>query len=378
MVKRQFQNGDVLFADDVNAIANPIVDGGDYIGHGPKVIDDYLSDDPTQIKGNFYNFYNRLRVSVQSGLTLNYLSGALLLSNGSLVSISPGTISVPDNTFNYIFVNSSGSVQSSTVLPNECFPLASAATSGGSVTTLTDLRNKIIDRVSPSTIPVQQLIPTGTGMEFWGTVLPTGWLWADGSTYLITQYPALFAAIGYIHGGSGNQFKVPDKRGRVGVGAGQGTSGLTNRTIGQTFGSETVTLNVSQMPLHTHGINDPGHTHGIADPGHAHGISDPGHIHALFAITSDPPYVSSQTDGFLAKPFVAVAGEDAADKGYLTINASGNALVANNGSNIGIYGAGTNISIYGAGTNISVNSQGGNGAHDNIQPSIVCNYIIKI
>ena len=88
-----------------------------------------------------------------------------------------------------------------------------------------------------------------------------GWLVCDGRSLSRTEYSSLFAIVGTTFGSSsGTTFNLPDARGRVigTVGAG---SGLTNRALGATVGTETHTLTVNQMPSHTHTINDPGHTH---------------------------------------------------------------------------------------------------------------------
>lgn len=398
MVRKIFTNGDILYAEDVNLIGNPIVDGEDLLGHGVKVLDDYLDDGSDQLKSRFYNFYNRLKVSHQTGLTFSYLGGIVLLNNGTPVSITPGTINVSDNTTSLIFVNSSGIVTSAASLPNECFPLAIVTTSGGTLSgSIQDIRDKLIDRITPSNIPTTSSFQSGMGMEYWGGTLPSGgWLWQDGASYNPSEYPTLFAAIGYTHGIDGTKFKVPDHRGRVGVGVGFG-AGLTNRTLGQTFGEETVTLTISNIPSHNHGINDLGHnhsvnevahSHGVSDPGHSHGVSDSGHSHATYANTTDGSSEQrDRTDGFLSKVNVAITGEDVGGKGYITTNLNGVQLISTSGSNIGISGSGTSIGIGGNKTNvnlnattsgISVNAQGGGGSHNNIQPSIVCNYIIKI
>ena len=88
---------------------------------------------------------------------------------------------------------------------------------------------------------------------FGGNFAPVGWNFCDGSILSISQYNALFQLIGTTYGGNGQTtFAVPDLRGRVPVHVGQG-AGLQNYVLGQIGGSETVTLNASQVALHSHG-----------------------------------------------------------------------------------------------------------------------------
>lgn len=95
-------------------------------------------------------------------------------------------------------------------------------------------------------------VPAGTIVAYAGTAMPAGWLPCDGSTVSPGLYPALFDAIGTAYGGDGvNTFAMPDLRGRMLVGVGQGT-GLTSRALGDTGGEETHTLTVAEMPSHTH------------------------------------------------------------------------------------------------------------------------------
>jgi microcystin-dependent protein len=83
---------------------------------------------------------------------------------------------------------------------------------------------------------------------------PVGWLQCNGQLVSIQQYTALFALLGTTYGGNGTStFGLPDLRGRVMVGQGQGT-GLQNYTMGEQTGSETVTLQVTQMPSHNHTV----------------------------------------------------------------------------------------------------------------------------
>ncbi len=97
-------------------------------------------------------------------------------------------------------------------------------------------------------------MPLVGAIELWaGATLPEGWLECDGSSLSATEYPDLFAVLGYTWGGSGDNFNLPDMRSRVPVGAGQGT-GLTNRALAATGGEETHTLITAEMPKHLHQI----------------------------------------------------------------------------------------------------------------------------
>jgi len=87
---------------------------------------------------------------------------------------------------------------------------------------------------------------------FAGTFAPRGWAFCDGSLLAISQNSALFAILGTTYGGNGTQtFALPDLRGRVAVGAGNGP-GQPPVQPGQVSGSANVTLLASQMPQHTH------------------------------------------------------------------------------------------------------------------------------
>ncbi len=83
---------------------------------------------------------------------------------------------------------------------------------------------------------------------------PQGWALCNGQTIPIQQNTALFALLGVTFGGNGvTTFALPDYRGRVPVGAGQGP-GLSPYDQGQTGGSESVTLTTDQVPPHTHSV----------------------------------------------------------------------------------------------------------------------------
>jgi microcystin-dependent protein len=83
---------------------------------------------------------------------------------------------------------------------------------------------------------------------------PTGWAFCDGQLMPISQNTALFALLGTSYGGDGKStFALPDIRGNVVVGPGQG-SGLDQYDVGQTGGEPYVTLLEGEMPVHTHRV----------------------------------------------------------------------------------------------------------------------------
>jgi len=76
---------------------------------------------------------------------------------------------------------------------------------------------------------------------------PQGWAFCNGQVLPINQNQALFSLLGTTYGGDGQTtFALPDLRGRVIV-----TSG-SNYTLGGTGGVEAVTLNVNEIPAHSH------------------------------------------------------------------------------------------------------------------------------
>lgn len=87
---------------------------------------------------------------------------------------------------------------------------------------------------------------------FAGNYAPFGWAICNGSLLSISQYDALFSLIGTTYGGDGvTTFALPDLRGRIPVHQGQGP-GLSYYVIGQTGGTEIVTLTTAQIPSHSH------------------------------------------------------------------------------------------------------------------------------
>lgn len=96
---------------------------------------------------------------------------------------------------------------------------------------------------------------------------PKGWALCEGQLLAISQNTALFSLLGTTFGGNGTStFALPDLRGRTPIGAGQGP-GLNNYDLGETGGEETVTLQVSQIPAHTHPVFASSNVASLANPG---------------------------------------------------------------------------------------------------------------
>lgn len=84
---------------------------------------------------------------------------------------------------------------------------------------------------------------------------PRGWAWCDGQLLPLSQNTALFSLLGTTYGGNGkSNFALPDLQGRVPMHPGQGP-GLSLHDLGETGGSETVSLLESEMPSHAHALN---------------------------------------------------------------------------------------------------------------------------
>lgn len=182
-------------------------------------------------------------------------------------------------------------------------------------------------------------IPLGGGIDYWGGSPPnSSFAFPYGQAISRTTYASLFSLLGTTYGvGDGSTtFNLPDKRGRVSAGVdnmgGSAASRLTAASSmgtgfpGTVGGVETHTLTTGQIPSHTH-VNT------LTDPGHAH------------------------------------SGGVTAVSNY---NSPGGATTVVQSVTTGATGSNT--------TGVSINNvaAGGGGAHNNVQPTIVCNYIMRV
>jgi microcystin-dependent protein len=88
---------------------------------------------------------------------------------------------------------------------------------------------------------------------------PKGWAWCNGQLLPLSQNTALFSLLGTTYGGDGKStFALPDMQGNAPVhtGANQPGPGLSFYSLGETGGSETVTLLQSEIPNHSHFMRD--------------------------------------------------------------------------------------------------------------------------
>ena len=83
---------------------------------------------------------------------------------------------------------------------------------------------------------------------------PRGWAWCDGQLLPLSQNTALFSLLGTTYGGDGkSNFALPDMQGNAPMHPGQGP-GLSLHDLGETGGSDTVSLLESEIPSHSHGM----------------------------------------------------------------------------------------------------------------------------
>ena len=168
-------------------------------------------------------------------------------------------------------------------------------------------------------------VPVGSVVSYPAASLPSGFLSCDGSAISRSTYSALFALIGTTWGsGDGaTTFNLPNAEDCTVMASGT-TAGLTTRTVGQTVGSATHTLTTSELPIHTHTPSDPGHTHNFSDTGDNDAA---GSLRRVFAGTGSP-LLGVQT-------------------------------------------------IYNETSGISIGSEGSGAAHNNMQPYLATQFIIK-
>ncbi len=174
---------------------------------------------------------------------------------------------------------------------------------------------------------------------FAGNFAPRGWAFCSGQLLLISQNDALFSLIGAIYGGDARTtFALPDLRGRVPVGEGNGP-GLPSVGLGERGGLEDVTLVANELGPHTHS-----------------GTGD-----------FDVPLDATSANGNQAAP------------GPANVLAAGFAVGAS--SAVNVYHAAENpvpVSLAAGQLAVTAQSTGGGQSHENRQPYLGLNYVIAL
>ena len=172
-------------------------------------------------------------------------------------------------------------------------------------------------------------LPTGSILQTSRTAAPAGWMLAQGQAISRSTYSDLFASIGTTYGaGDGSTtFNIPDLRGRNVVGL--DSSQAEFNVMGKKGGEKYHTLTTAEMPSHNHGINDPGHSHY-------------NYLTIQYMGVDDGNYSYDAADGDAGAP----------------------------------HGLGWNTGA--SGTGISIQYNGGNAAHNVLDPYITLNFMIRV
>lgn len=102
---------------------------------------------------------------------------------------------------------------------------------------------------------------------FGGTFAPLGWAFCNGQLLSISDYQTLFAVLGTTYGGDGQTtFGLPNLVGRLPLHQGTSPSTGTPYALGQSAGTETVTLQTQHLPAHGHALNATSAAAGQASP----------------------------------------------------------------------------------------------------------------
>jgi microcystin-dependent protein len=134
---------------------------------------------------------------------------------------------------------------------------------------------------------------------FGSNFAPLGWMFCQGQTMPISENEALFQLIGTTYGGDGvSTFNLPNLASRIPIHAGQGPGISQTYILGQTLGTEQVTLSSSQMPSHNHVL-----------VGSSDIATNPGPTGNILATSSLlQPYVGIAPDANMAPNAIAPSG----------------------------------------------------------------------
>lgn len=245
---------------------------------------------------------------------------------------------------------------------------------GGSPNTWGNILNSTTQAIDQKVFDVQQAgVPIGAITMFGGTAMPPNWTICAGQALDTTTYAKLFAVIGYIYGGSGTSFNVPNLVGKFPSGA------TDSNHPGATGGEATHALSWGETGPHYHNVPDPQHYHTISQGSHTHG--DYGHGHGASASSSQTAH-NHTLGGQAAAGVGAPPGSNWAFSGTGTTSTaqpgiSTSVSIATGYANLAPSGTGVTNTDY-ALTRISTTDQQGSGTpHNNLPPFVTINFIMR-
>ncbi len=145
---------------------------------------------------------------------------------------------------------------------------------------------------------------------------PTGWAFCDGQILPLSQNTALFSLLGTTYGGNGQStFALPNLQGSAPMHPGQGP-GLSLHDLGESGGSDTVTLLASEMPAHGHSVQ-------CKNTPPSAGSGTPGAAMCIAKSNGGTAYTAAANLGPMAGQTIGVAGGNLPHNNlmpYLTMN----------------------------------------------------------
>lgn len=242
---------------------------------------------------------------------------------------------------------------------------------------------------------IHQAMPAGAVVPYAGALAPSGFLLCDGSSKVRADYAALFTAIGTAFGAAdGTHFNVPDMRGRGAVGVGSNIWTFTFASTDVNTGTEQVTVTANpelvtgrKVQLTTTGTLPTGLSLAtdyyliVVDTTHVQFASSLANAVAGTAInlTGAGSGTNTATHTGTARTLAEHGGETAHADTLNEVPSHSHAFTSyNHGTDNGNHiAAADGGSVSGPGTNDSNVFKGGSAAHNNMQPYLALNHIIK-